>query len=161
MKIAILMRDGEPYNNVNPGSPWLPHKKTVSPETAIFRYMKHVYPNVQIDTYNIKTIHKLDPKNYRKVYVLFVDIVMTFIKYKHKKQLYDKFIEKLQKIPNLVPNIEFIKFITDKCKYYKYLYKNDYPVLKTKCKKLSESSNRLCKRPLFQTSTGLSQKIRW
>ena len=132
MRIALLMRTGKAYDDVQVSKkyrPWL--KKSVSPEVSIYNYLKYRYPEIKIDTFTVNTIHKLDYKRYKYVFGLFVDFVMTFLKM--KKENYRRFISKMNRIPNLIPNKQYIKFITDKCTYYKWLQKNKYPVLSTNC----------------------------
>lgn len=144
MRIALLMRTGKAYDDVQVSknyTPWL--QKSVSPEEAIYRYLKYRYPEIKIDTFTVNTIHKLDYKKYKYVFCLFVDFVMTFLKMKTDK--YKRFISKMNRIPNLIPNKKYIKFITDKCKYYTWLQKNRYPVLSTKCVDLSLKSKRSLK----------------
>ena len=139
MRIALLMRTGKAYDDVQVSKnyrPWL--QKSVSPEEAIYRYLQYKYPEMKIDTFTVNTIHKLDYKKYKYVFVLFVDFVMTFLKM--KKDKYKSFISKINRIPNLIPNKKYIKFITDKCKYYTWLKKYKYPILSTTCLNLNSKS---------------------
>ena len=152
MRIALLMRTGKAYDDVQVSKryrPWL--QKSASPEESIYYYLKYRYPEIEIDTFTVNTIHKLDYKKYKYVFVLFVDFVMTFLKMKTDK--YKRFIEKINRIPNLIPNKRYITFIADKCKYYKWLQKNKYPVLSTKCFNLKSKSSLKLKQNKFLKPT--------
>ena len=153
-RIAILVRTGVPYDDVFKNSvhrPWLEQlkKNPVSPDISIYKYIKYKYPQVIVHKYSPNTIHKLDPSKYDYVFTLFVDLVMLFlsmVRNKGDKVKYDAYVNKLQNIPNLVPSFRYMQFVTDKCKYYKWLSMNDFPVLETKCVKLRPDSTYISKR---------------
>lgn len=139
-RIALLMRTGEAYDSViysKKHRPWLPNtNKDIDPETAVFYYLKYKYPTLKIDVFNINNLHKLDYKKYDKVFALFLELVLPSLKL--KKEKYNKFLDNMSKIPNLVPKFSFIKFIANKCVYTSWLKRNNFPILNTTCKKTKQ-----------------------
>ena len=139
-KIAILCRVGKPYDDVETTKrSWLKHleRDIVDPETSIYYYFKKYYPDVIIHRYTINTIHKLNPKDYDVVFNLFFDLITLFhkiVREKQNKNGWNVFIKKYKSINNLVPSAKLVHdFIPPKCVYLKWLKKNKYPILPTKC----------------------------
>jgi len=152
MKLALLMRTGKAYDDVQVSKNYRPWMQTsVSPEEAIYKYLKYRYPEIEIDTFTVNTIQNLDYKKYKYVFVLFVDFVMTFLRMKTDK--YKRFISKINRIPNLIPNKQYIKFIANKCNYYTWLQKNKYPVLSTECFNLKSKRSLKLKQSKFLKPT--------
>lgn len=141
VRIAFLVRAGKPFDIVYTAQRgYLKHLKQaeINPEIAMIHYINYKYPWVQIDKFTINTMHKLKPKDYKAIFSPFLDVVMPAldILYKNKDTAkYNAFLKKLKTFSGkLYPRLSFINFITDKCKYHKWLDKNKFPIIEgTRC----------------------------
>ena len=134
MRIALIRRLGKPYDPVKTKTRyWLRHLKAefVTEEMSVYYYLKHHFPHLIVDLYSKNTLHKLDHTKYKYVFPLWFDLTMIFTK--QGDAAFEKAKQTFLKIPNMIPNVKYIKFILDKCMYTKFLQKHSFDVLPTKC----------------------------
>ena len=141
VRIAFLVRTGRPVDAVytsNRG--YLKHlkKAEINPEISMIHYLNYKYPWIQVDKFTVNTLHKLKPSNYKAIFSPFLDIVMPALDILYKKKnakKYNAFLNKLKSFSHkLYPKLSFINFISDKCKYHKWLHDNKFPIIDgTRC----------------------------
>jgi glutathione synthase/RimK-type ligase-like ATP-grasp enzyme len=135
--VGIFIRPGKDYDDVKTkGKPWLAHisKESVSPDIALFEYMKHTYSQYTFVKLNRNTFHKV--KKPDVVFMGFEDLTMPYMKYvvlKSEQYKFDRFYKALKKCKTLYPNMNLIEFITNKCAYIDWLHSNKFKVVDTLC----------------------------
>ena len=143
--VGIFIRPGKDYDDVKTmGKPWLAHtsKESVSPDIALFEYMKHAYSQYIFVKLNRNTFHNVKKPDI--VLMGFEDLTMSYMKYvvlKSEKYKFDRFHKALKKCKKLYPNMNMIEFITDKCNYLDWLRLNKFKVADTLCYDLKKYKN--------------------
>lgn len=120
--------------------------KPIIIEKLIIQHLKKIKPQHNYITLNAHKINTKLIKSCDIVWFAFEDfsnilkeqIHIRSEKSKKSIKTYNETIKKILNIPNIYPNKKYLKFIHDKCAYYKWLNENKIPVAPTYCVKTND-----------------------
>ena len=137
MKIGLIIRTkyDKQYKEIDT------KKGRITIEKAILNHLKKKYSQHKFITLNAHKLNVKLAKSCDIVWFCFEDFTNILKEQIHIKsdgsakslEHYNKTINSITEIPNIYPNKKFLKFIHDKCEYYKFLKNKNIPVAPTVC----------------------------